>query len=141
MRVRKNGKVITLTESDLMRITRKVLKEQEESKNPKFSLMNLGMSGDQLENVLSKLTPGYNPKEDKFGTYLFLNPADFLSIDKVSEKIGSGMGKEYTKILDALVNAELLAKDPNDDMGGYMFGPKGKQNYQLYFKKPKKQKI
>ena len=30
MRIRKNGKVIRLTESDLMRITRKVLREQEE---------------------------------------------------------------------------------------------------------------
>ncbi len=30
MRIRKNGKVIRLTESDLMRITRKVVREQEE---------------------------------------------------------------------------------------------------------------
>jgi len=30
MRIRKNGKVIRLTESDLMRITRKVLREQDE---------------------------------------------------------------------------------------------------------------
>jgi len=38
MRVRKNGKVITLTESDLMRITRKVLKEQEETKKASASM-------------------------------------------------------------------------------------------------------
>jgi hypothetical protein len=43
MRIRKNGKVVRLTESDLMRITRKVLREQ---KGPEANIDSLGIQQD-----------------------------------------------------------------------------------------------
>jgi len=147
MRIRKNGKVISLTESDLMRITRKVLREQDETKTPKFSLMNLGMDGSVLERILSKLAQDYNPKEDKHGTYIFLNPSDFDRY-RIEDVFGfpSKEAKGAEKIADSLVSAGLIKTKPGEDYAAgtqpvYEFGPKGKQNFQLYFKKAKKEKF
>ena len=142
MRIRKNGKVISLTESDLMRITRKVLREQDETKTPKFSLMNLGLDGNVLERVLSTISQDWSPKTDKSGTYIFLSPSDFRTEGFISEKLGGKMGKEYMKIFNALVSAGLLAADPSEKTsGGVMFGPKGKGNFQIYFKKPERSDV
>jgi hypothetical protein len=140
MRIRKNGKVVRLTESDLMRITRKVLREQKE---PKFSLMDIGISGNQLEKVLSKIVHMYDPQTDKTGTYVFLDPADFTN-ERLDTKFGD-TSREKTialKIRKKLVDSKLLAKNPgssekNRNQGGYMFGPKGNGSFKIYFKSPK----
>jgi hypothetical protein len=141
MRIRKNGKVVRLTESDLMRITRKVLREQKE---PKFSLMDIGMGGDDLEDILSRIVQDYDPREDKTGTYVSLNPADFTN-ERFDTVFGGSPTPEKRmagKIRKKLVDSKLLAKNPgssekNRNQGGYMFGPKGNGSFKIYFKSPK----
>lgn len=140
MRIRKNGKVIRLTESDLMRITRKVLREQDE---PKFSLMDIGMDTNKLEGVLSKLIQMYKPKEDKYGTYVLLNPADF-SKNNIDSKLdlSTTKGKIAQKIRKRLIDNKLIAIDPSKKAdGGMMFGTKGDGKFKIYFKKPSSKKF
>lgn len=56
MRIRKNGKVISLTESDLMRITRKVLREQEAPKET--SIVALGIPKVEKQDVAKTIDGG-----------------------------------------------------------------------------------
>ena len=56
MRVKKNGKVITLTESDLMRITKKVLREQEDWKGADKSEFNFAQKTTEHGKFLKSLT-------------------------------------------------------------------------------------
>jgi len=49
MKIRKNGRIVRLTESDLKRITKKILREQTQ---PRFAI-NIGVSVQQVEAVVS----------------------------------------------------------------------------------------
>ena len=102
MRIRKNGKVIRLTESDLMRITRKVLREQDETKTTNSTVeMNTDMAKlfDRMnwfkENITKKIKPGEQ---------INMN----LTVSKDTEMQGIGTVLKY---LNDLCNENELSSD------------------------------
>jgi ribosomal protein S8 len=71
MRIRKNGKVIRLTESDLMRITKKVLREQDEKEYKYPSKMKIEVAEVMAQiGVIRNLKPGGGYQDVIFDTAL-----------------------------------------------------------------------
>jgi len=110
MRIRKNGKVIRLTESDLRRITKKVLREQ-------------------TEMIDYTIYPNFTI-EDKT---LYSTPSEYF------EKMVEKYGYNYTDVLDELgklyVN-QIVVVLPSDDNEGMVFSfGEGKDKYLESIKK------
>lgn len=105
MRIRKNGKVIRLTESDLMRITRKVLREQDEPKKSSTS-MNPDMAklffrmGWFKEDMADKINPNKTTAMD-------------LTVSKNVEM--QGMGTVESFIEDLCKEGELSSNVCGDE--------------------------
>ena len=112
MRIRKNGKVIRLTESDLMRITRKVLREQNEASNENESkrIKSCGPIitglGEDTKKFIQDLVSGgmlvVNPKlsyrklnsnGDIMGYVItYFSPGPNFGVNKSNEKGVKGVG-------------------------------------------------
>lgn len=106
MRIRKNGKVIRLTEEDLRRITKKVIKEQPiNNKYPK------DVSGIDKGRILKnpKAIPYYKDVQDSFGLEVTGQEDDGKTKDAI-KKIQKYAGVETTGVLDKNTTTKLREK-------------------------------
>jgi hypothetical protein len=88
------SKIIRLTESDLTRIVKRVLKEQD-----------------------GPWAPGMKPKSSSEPTPRGVNP----SLPKPKLELVPPKNPEWTKLKDELVNSGFKLYDKSDDMGTYQF--------------------
>lgn len=103
MKIRKNGRIIRLTESDLKRITKKILREQTQSR---FAI-NIGVSVPQVEAVVSKLLTVDGIQTNADGSrYFILNPSDFSGA-RIS-KLTTKEQKIANSIVQSLVSNNIV---------------------------------
>tara|TARA_R110000803_G_scaffold163485_2_gene227155 strand:- start:9122 stop:9583 length:462 start_codon:yes stop_codon:yes gene_type:complete len=103
MKIRKNGRIVRLTESDLKRITKKILREQTQ---PRFTI-NIGVGTQQVEAVVSKLLTVDGLQTDANGSrYFILNPSDFSGA-RIS-KLTTKEQKIANSIVQSLVSNNIV---------------------------------
>jgi len=164
MRIRKNGKVIRLTESDLMRITRKVLREQDETKKSKGGItitddmLRIPGGVEEFKKIIKKLAGadslvfGDTIQTDENGDYI---PSGYMgwayqttlcegvlgsttSVDRQWCKVLSVGDKKYlSKFIQMFLNMGFLRKDPSTNSLTHI-GAK-LQPEKIYLKKQKQE--
>jgi len=139
MKIRKNGRIVRLTESDLKRITKKILREQTQ---PRFAI-NIGVSVQQVEAVVSKLlTVNRLQTAANGGRFFILNPSDFGGA-RISN-LPTKEQKIANSIVQSLISNNILEYDivhggaeeptgPVEGMRDLKYAP-NKSNYMVFTK-------
>ena len=95
MKIRKNGKTINLSESDMKRIVKKLLKEQVANENIVIACITENCSHDLFEGILQLKNRGY----DSVGIAT-LNQENEFRIDKFASSIDVDAYKKISSLLD-----------------------------------------